>query len=294
MVSTKYLTKHIIHRFAFFCKEIILYKKRTKDDKMENFSVIPLNGGRFISRGKGRHEVRKIDSDELIFCVKGTLSMFEEGRLFELRAGDYLLLRRGRKHGGVQDYPPGLSFYWLHFIDESGVLDSLPPSGRAAHPEQLTVYLQSFLAEQQRMMPDKESMSLLTALIMRELSRVYPGTGSYTGLPKLADKAAELIKLHFNETMTIHRAAAMLKCNAEYLSRVFHLHFRETFSAMLNRIRVENAAAMLTESNASVKEIIGECGFNDPAYFRRMFFRRYGQTPSAFRKFHRTGYRNVK
>lgn len=261
---------------------------------MDKFPAIPLNGGRFISRGKGRHSVRKIDSDELIFCAKGTLAMFEEGKLFELHAGDYLLLRRGRKHGGLRDYPAGLTFYWLHFIDEGGVLDMLAPSGRVAHPEQLMVYFQSFLAEQQLMEPDKKNLTLLLELIMRELSRSLSNNVTSAGMSKLADKAAELIRLHFNEDISIRKASRILQCNAEYLSRIFHLNFQETFSSMLNRVRVEYAAKILLDSHASIKEIMGECGFNDPAYFRRVFFRRFGTTPTEFRKFYRTGYSNTE
>ena len=102
---------------------------------MDNFSFTPLNGGRFISRGKGRHAVRTIDSNEIIFVIKGTLTMFEETRFFDLHAGDYLLLHRGRKHGGILDYPPGLSFFWLHFNSNGDFPENMPPSGPAGVQE---------------------------------------------------------------------------------------------------------------------------------------------------------------
>ena len=43
-----------------------------------------LNAGRFISRGKGRHATRVIDSYELILVIAGTLRMFEEESEFAL------------------------------------------------------------------------------------------------------------------------------------------------------------------------------------------------------------------
>ena len=113
---------------------------------MNDFNAVPLNGGRFISRGKGRHEERTIESCELIFCAKGSLTMFEEDKLFELHSGDYLLLRKGRKHGGVRDYPQGLIFYWLHFTGGSDFLDQYAPSGHAVNPEQLAIYFQSLFS----------------------------------------------------------------------------------------------------------------------------------------------------
>ena len=256
---------------------------------MDNFSFTPLNGGRFISRGKGRHPVRIIDSHEIILVIKGTLTMFEDGKLFELHAGDYLLLHRGKKHGGILDYPPGLSFFWLHFTGNGNTGPDIPVSGHAARPEQLSVYFQSFLAEQQEQTPDEKNKSLLLELILREISRPGTLTPAYQQSP-LTRKAGELIKLRFADpTLTLHSAAGILHCNTEYLGKIFHLHYQESFTSLLNRTRVEYAAKLLIDSNQSVKEIFYQCGFNDPAYFRRIFFRRYSTTPTSFRKFHRNG-----
>lgn len=260
---------------------------------MDIFHATALNGGRFISRGKGRHAVRTIDSDELIFCAKGQLTMFESGRLFELHPGDYLLLRKGRRHGGGRDYPPGLTFYWLHFIADDEMLDCYPASGHTANPEQLIIYFQSFLAEQQSQAPDKRIFELLLELIFRELSRAVITDTPEKRLPRLVYQAEELIKLHFAEKkFSLPQASKLLKCNPEYLGRLFHHHFKENFTAQLNRIRVEHAAKLLLTTGLSVKEIIEESGFNDPAYFRRIFFRRFDTTPTAFRKFYTQGHHN--
>ncbi|MBE6377223.1 MAG: AraC family transcriptional regulator [Lentisphaerae bacterium] len=260
---------------------------------MNDFNAVPLNGGRFISRGKGRHEVRTIESSELIFCIKGSLTMFEEEKLFELHPGDYLLLRKGRKHGGVRDYPPGLTFYWLHFITEEELPENLPSSGHTANPEQLAIYFQSFLAEQDAVEVDKKILSLLLELIFRELAKTTQPLSPEKRCPQLVRQAEELIKLHFPEELSLAAAAGKLHCNPEYLGRIFQHHTGETFTAKVNRTRVEHAAKLLQNTNSSIKEILNECGFNDPAYFRRIFFRRYGSTPTAFRKFHRTGHKNT-
>lgn len=46
------------------------------------------NGGLFISRGKGRHPARSLDSWEIIFVEKGTLKIQEEAQLFCINAGE--------------------------------------------------------------------------------------------------------------------------------------------------------------------------------------------------------------
>ena len=54
---------------------------------MKDFDIIPYQGGRFISRGKGSHMIRALRSNELLFCVKGVLRMFEENNIAVIRTG---------------------------------------------------------------------------------------------------------------------------------------------------------------------------------------------------------------
>ena len=85
------------------------------------------------------------------------------------------------------------------------------------------------------------------------------------------------------EPLTPESLGKELRCNAEYLGRVYHLNYGETISETINTKRVEYAAKLLGETALSVKEILGMAGYNDAAYFRRRFFRRYAMTPGEFR-----------
>ena len=97
-----------------------------------------ISAGRFISRGKGRHITRVIDSYELILVVSGVLEMFEESRRFRVAAGEYLVLSPGRRHGGIGAYSADLSFFWCHFLARSeagkarlaALAGSAPAAGR--------------------------------------------------------------------------------------------------------------------------------------------------------------------
>lgn len=238
--------------------------------------------------------LRTIATNELVFCVKGVLRMFEENNIFELHPGDYYILRKGRIHGGTENYPAGLTFFWLHFDCDEQLLDEIPHSGHAARAEQLAIYIQSYLAEQSLPEPDTKILKHLLCIIIHELKRSIYTTEISRTIPELAIKAEQFVKVHFSEPVTIADAASELHCSSEYLGRIFHIHFKETFSGMLNRFRAEYAAKLLVESNMSIKEIINETGFNDPAYFRRIFFRRYASTPTAFRKFHNSGHSNTE
>lgn len=250
------------------------------------------NGGRFISRGRGQHPTRRIDSDELIYVLRGELAIFEEKQSFRVAAGEWLFLRRGRRHGGLALYPRNLSFFWLHFRALDDWLDEIPQQGAAENPAALAAYAQNFLNEQSRIEPDPRILDLLFQLIVCEIRR--RGAAPAGRVTPLAEAARQHLALHYAEPLTLDRTAAVLRCSAEYLGRLYRHTYGETFLAALNRRRIEAAAARLAEGGLSIKETAARCGFNDLAYFRRQFRRFYNLTPGAFRRLHAGGHRNTE
>jgi AraC-like DNA-binding protein len=54
----------------------------------------------------------------------------------------------------------------------------------------------------------------------------------------------------------------------------------------LNERRIRHAAALLGEGGRSVEDVASACGFSDMVYFRRVFKKLQGLTPSAHRSLH--------
>ena len=48
--------------------------------------------------------------------------------------------------------------------------------------------------------------------------------------------------------------------------------------------RLEKGVDLLVNTDESVEQIAGECGFYTPNYFMGSFFHRYRQTPSEYRE----------
>ena len=77
--------------------------------------IVSENAGLLVSRGRGRHPSRVIESHELIYVDSGTLPVQEGGVPHHVSAGETILLHPGVPHGGIADYRPDLRFYWIHF-----------------------------------------------------------------------------------------------------------------------------------------------------------------------------------
>lgn len=250
------------------------------------------NAGKFISRGKGMHATRIIDSDELIYVLNGELHMFEGDNEFKINAGEWLFLKHGKKHGSISSYPHNLSFFWLHFLDNDNSIFSLPQHGKVIEKSNIADYLQNFLVEQNRVSPNAEILQLLFQLIICEIKRASNELPQVSPANTLAIRAHKLIMLEYPENITLHSISATLGCNSKYLTRLYKKIYNDTISNSINRLRIEKAAHLLTNSHLSIKEIAYQSGFNDLSYFRRKFSQFYSMLPHTFRIHHTIGANN--
>lgn len=68
-----------------------------------------------------------------------------------------------------------------------------------------------------------------------------------------------------------------------HLCREWEKAFGQTPTQWINARRLENAAQLLLQSNLAIEEIGRRCGFDNPTYFYRLFGRKFGLTPRAYR-----------
>lgn len=256
------------------------------------------NGGRFISRGKGTHVARVIRSWELIFVLKSELCMFVGNDDYTVPAGSCLLLPPGVPHGGTQDYPRTLSFFWIHFEaadgDSAEHLESLPRSFAVENPVRLSEYFQSFLALQNDVPDDVVGLNLLFSLILHETYRNDQKRLESDTVPDILLRLRKMLSLRFAEDVSTSVFAQDLHCNADYLGRIYRRYYGESVTDTLNRIRLKHAAHLLLNTSLNIKEIAFQCGYNDPAYFRRRFLREYAMSPGDYRKQKTSGHINTQ
>lgn len=248
------------------------------------------NGGVFISRGLGNHQSRVIDTFELIFVKEGVLSICEAGRAFEVRGGDALLLWPHRHHHGTAPYPPDLTFYWLHFqLTGSSTQNApaalvVPQHVTLARPDHLTSLFRRFLDDQESGHMEPLSASLLALLMLSEVAVSSGPKAEDVAAVRLASRADALIRTHFHEPLSTSSVARRLHCNPDYLGRVFQKVYGCTLTEALHGRRLKVACRLLLESDKTVEEVAVSCGFRDATYFRRLFKRREGISPRAFRQ----------
>ena len=97
------------------------------------------------------------------------------------------------------------------------------------------------------------------------------------------DRALELIYYNYKDPITVDDAARVTGYSKSNFCKIFKLTVGEGFHQALNRQRVNNAAALLRATTASVGDIAVDVGFSEAKAFCRVFKSVMGVTPGQYR-----------
>lgn len=92
------------------------------------------------------------------------------------------------------------------------------------------------------------------------------------------------IEKNYADVITIDEMASLCCFSSSHFMRFFKQTMGMPFTAYLNDYRLTLAAKALLESHKAILDIATECGFENLSYFNRQFKKKYGTTPSNYRK----------
>jgi YesN/AraC family two-component response regulator len=102
-----------------------------------------------------------------------------------------------------------------------------------------------------------------------------------------ADAFSQLVnyvEANLSSPLLLKDVAARFYLTPNYVSALFRQRLDTTFSAHLNRLRVQKAQTLLRGTKMTVEEIALSCGYADAQYFSRVFRQATGETPMQYRK----------
>lgn len=97
-------------------------------------------------------------------------------------------------------------------------------------------------------------------------------------------RVEEYIDKNYREDIRLQQLADIANMTPTAFSRFFRLRTGRSISEYIIDVRLGHAARMLADSTNSVVEICYDCGFNNVSNFNRIFKKKKGCTPSAFRE----------
>lgn len=128
----------------------------------------------------------------------------------------------------------------------------------------------------------KESLSL-----QEEMIRNYCQLVKHHSLSRysyVVGRAITIISYDLQADLSLKSISEQLNVSPPYFSGLFKKECGCTLTDYVNKMRLEQAANLLRNSEKQIQAIAYECGFQDPNYFIRIFKTHTGMTPGQYRK----------
>ena len=138
-------------------------------------------------------------------------------------------------------------------------------------------------------MRELESARNIEDMTLSLSNRVEQYAGLISDIPpskhrKVLRRALNYIRQNYMRPIGLEEVAAHVGMSPNYFSSIFRKEKGCSFRHYLNQVRVENSQVLLLASpELSILQICNMCGFEDQAYFVKVFQRHTGTTPSRFR-----------
>jgi AraC family transcriptional regulator len=102
--------------------------------------------------------------------------------------------------------------------------------------------------------------------------------------PHWVEEVREILSSRFAETPSLSELAESVGVHPVHLAREFRKRFGCATGDYVRRLRIEQACAALTSSDAPITEIALAAGFYDQSHFSNAFKKITGMTPAAWRE----------
>ena len=95
---------------------------------------------------------------------------------------------------------------------------------------------------------------------------------------------------HYAEKVTLDILAQLVHLHPNYLCNLFKEYTGQTAFQLLTRIRLEQAAYLLQNTDYTVSQIANQCGFDSASFFSRKFNQIMGMSPKNYSQKHRKNF----
>ena len=241
---------------------------------------------------------------EILRVTEGVFEIYLNRRHYTLRAGDVAFINAGTLHHGsgercayecvifrpemlLQSSAGALNRYIKPIVRRQRTVKECFLKGSAPRIEQCVQALLLLLRE-----PHEGYELAVHAELTALFYQLYrEGAVEEATVGRVQEKQMEqLVRLlawiedHYAERITLEALSKETGLNEKYLCRFFKAYTAQTPIDYLNRFRIERAADDLRLRSCTVTEAAYANGFNDSAYFSKLFLRIKGLSPGAYKR----------
>ncbi len=97
-------------------------------------------------------------------------------------------------------------------------------------------------------------------------------------------RVQQILQSRMDEIVTVQELALQMNMSERNLNRLFKEHTGTGIAEYRNKIKLQEAEKLLLHSEKTIKEITLALGYQEPAYFNRIWKQRHGISPGMYRK----------
>lgn len=235
----------------------------------------------FFDAGKGK------ENSSFGFVTKGSLVLNSINDRIEIPTGSLFYIPEGQRYHSIWTGDPDIEFYGVHIVWNqlnAGTFSKLAMQyiPQFSNRETLTVIqqIESLLRSE-----DRADRIRGVGLYYQWYASIYPHLKTQTARQVNPVLLTAMDYIHENYTTECDIASLAKHCHVSE-SRLYHLFQSEIKSTPVqykNTYRIEKAAQILSSTNMEIDDVAISVGYNSVIYFREVFKRITGMTPSAYR-----------
>ncbi len=261
-------------------------------------------------------EVHGHEFIELIYVVRGEAQHVFEGALYDIRAGDVFIINPGEVHTfrilpgkrieiinclflhrllpdawllGL-DTPQSMDYFYIHpfLCREERFHHRLNLRGQDA--VRVLSLLESMLREVHAQSPGCLTLIRLQMIeLLVLLSRYYGTRLEERSVTAASDRAMDVLRMcgylerNYHQKITLPYLAELFNVSVRQLNRMFRQETGCSVIERLHQIRIEKAKTLLEGTHQKVLSVAALVGYDDPAFFSRLFARQVGCAPGQYR-----------
>lgn len=221
------------------------------------------------------HVTRRSKYDVLLLVFEGVLRFTEDGVPYEIHSGEYMIQKCGLFQSAVSasDAP---KYLYVHFNSHWG--------------EGETTLCRRGNFDYARLKPLMEELDRLShtgGLFIEKTSVFYEILTELNRSEReksLAEKIEEYIKNTPLDEISLEKICSEFHFSKNHIINAFKKEFKVTPVKYINEIKILRSEYLLEVTSDSLEEIARASGYNDYAYFWRLFARKNKMPPGEWRK----------
>lgn len=245
------------------------------------------------------HYVQKqkgVDYAMLIYCTDGKGWYTIYGKRYELRENQFIIIPPHTPYSfGAEEHDPW-TIYWIHFrgkltssfLPSHSLPASILPSEHSRMQDRIELFEEIYSCYSLGYI--KEYMTYSSVCLYQFLaSFLWVEQFRHSQIPSLKEypfssKVIHYMQENLEKNLSLAQLSAYFKYSSSHFSLLFH---QETGVSPINyfiRLKIQKACQYIALTNLKLNEIATKLGFEEPAYFTRIFTKIMGISPSAYRK----------